>query len=56
MGPDEHARIQKVMSEGSNSTFFVNKGGERIQLPLKKGVIIGPLAKRHLNGVSPADR
>ena len=27
--------------------LFIWKGGERIQIPLKEGFIIGPLAKRH---------
>ena len=52
---------RKLCQRGSNSSFFfifflVDRGGGGIQIPLKAGVIIGPLAKRHLNGVSPADR
>ena len=44
------------LSEGFHNTdndFFMR--GERIQIPLKR-VIIGPPAKRHLNGVSLAGR
>ena len=43
---------RKLCQRGSNSTvcffflFFLIKG-ERIQIPLKAGFIIGPLAKRH---------
>ena len=44
------------MLEGVQLNFFlVDKGWERIQIQIKAGVIIGPLAKRHLNGVSPED-
>ena len=35
------------MSEGVQLNFFLLDKGERIQIPLKAGVIIGPLAKRH---------
>ena len=34
--------------------YFSRYGTERIQVPLKAGAIVGPLAKRHLNGVSLA--
>ena len=48
MGPDKHARIQKIMSEGVQLFFFFKLiRGEVIRIPLKAGVIIGPLAKRH---------
>ena len=55
-----HARIQKTLAEGSNSTlttlFLVDEGrGERNQISLKAD-IIGPPAKRHLNGIWLADR
>ena len=43
---DFHAQIQKIMSEGIQLNFDFFK--------LMKGVIIGPRAKRHLNGVSLA--
>ena len=35
------------MSEGVQLNFFLLDKGERIQIPLKAGVIIGLLAKRH---------
>ena len=35
------------MSEGGPTQLFLLDKGERIQIPLKAGVIIGPLAKRH---------
>ena len=45
---------RKLCQRGSNSTVFflffccclVDTWGERIQIPLKEGFIIGPLAKR----------
>ena len=47
-----NARIKKVLSEGSNfDGFFSFLLDERIS-----GVIIGPPAKRHFNGVSLACR
>ena len=30
--------------------YFSRYGAEKIQVPLKAGAIVGPLAKRHLNG------
>ena len=49
------ARIQKVLPEGVQlwQRFFFLMRGKRIQ---KKRAIIGPPAKRHLNGVSLAGR
>ena len=48
-----HVRIQKVLSEGSNTdnVFFLVDGMERGSKSHKKWAIIGPPAKRHLNGV-----
>ena len=54
-----HERVQKVLSEGSNSDGFcfdlLFVRGERIQIALKKGHH-RLSAKRHLNGVSLAGR
>ena len=44
-----HARIQKVLSEGS---IFLSGGGDRGSKYHYKWAINGPPAKRQLNGVS----
>ena len=51
---------REFCQRGSNLTlttffFLVDDGEEGIQLPRNRA-IIGPPAKRHLNGVSLADR
>ena len=52
-----HARIQKALSEGSNfDNVFFSWLGEKWSKYHHKRAIIGPLAKRHLNGVSLACR
>ena len=57
---DPHARIQKVFSKGSkfdNVLFcFFSWWGDRGSKYHYKLAIIGPQAKRHLNGVSLAGR
>ena len=45
-----HGRIQKILSVGSNFGL-VDKGWEKYHY---KRAVIGPPAKRHLNGVSLA--
>ena len=49
-----HARIQKVLSEGSNYDvfFFFSWWGEGGSKCHYKWTIIGPPAKRHWNGIS----